>query len=189
VTRLKHSSYVIVRATALLLSLIPLGARSSQDARPLYELEEVQVLGTRLKLVELRAAIIETEDQFYGLLNQLLDDPEMRVMCNAGPPLGSHLHKRVCGPQFIATAKAEYARAWIQELTLQATATDTVRISGSFADPVSPGAAIGPNEIVFHRKVNALLESNSTLRDLATRRAMLAILLKAAQKARFKGQK
>jgi len=174
----------LVAALALLLPFTPLVARASQDARPLYELDEVQVLASRFELSELRKAIVETEDRFYDLLNHLLDDPEMRVRCEVGPPLGSHLHRRVCGPQFIATARAEYARALIQALVLQGSATDSFRVA--FVDPVSPGAAIGPNEMVFRREVDGLMKSNASLRDLAQRRAKLEILLKAAQKARFK---
>jgi hypothetical protein len=187
VSRLRPASQRIIRASAVLLSIAAQVASASQDARPLYELDEVQVLGSRLKLSEVRTAIVQTEDRFYALLNQLLDDPEMSVTCDVGPPLGTHLHKRICGPQFIATARAEFARVWIGEVALQNVLL--VPSYGSFTPPESPGAAIGHNEIVLQSKVVDLMKSNSDLRDLARRRAMLEILLKAAQKARWNGRK
>jgi hypothetical protein len=179
----RTSNRALATASILFLSTLPM-AHASQDTRRPEELEEVQVLGRRINISEVRTDIIKTEDRFYALLNQLLDDPEMHVTCDVGPPLGSHLHKRTCGPQFVSTANAEYTRAWIQGIALQALA-GSASLSGTPSAAVSPGAAIGPAEITFHRKVNELLESNSDLRDLATRRAKLEILLKAAQKARW----
>ncbi|HXC60145.1 MAG TPA: hypothetical protein VN645_12570 [Steroidobacteraceae bacterium] len=183
--RLKQLPRLGLAATALLLLQMQDAAFASVDPRPAYEMEEVQVLGARVKLKELRAEIVRTEDQFYTELNKLLDDPEMHVNCEVGPPLGTHLSKRVCRPQFVATANAAYAREMIQELTARSLATT----GGSFVEPVSPGIAVGSSEIVFRSKVIGLLKGSPTLRELAQRRAKLEVLLKAAQKAHFRGSK
>jgi len=182
VNRSRQVPRVILASISLLLFQSVDGAHASADVRATYETEEVRVLASRLKLDELRAAMVETEDQFYEQLNKLLDDPEMRVTCSVGPPLGTHIQHRACGPQFIATANATYARAMISELTSQGLMTG----GRSYADPPPPGASIGSSEIVFRRTVSGLVQNNPALRELAKRREKLQVLFKAAQKAHFK---
>ena len=166
------------------LALLPNLGWASANPRAPEDLEEVQIIASRHTPDELRAEIVKTEDAFYARLNELMDDPEMRVECRFEPPVGSHISRRVCAPQYIATANANYTRDMIQGLTLTA-----LTPGGVYFTAAAPGAAIAGNEVVFVRKVDELVTENPALRELAQRREKLEILLKAAQKARFKGNK
>lgn len=168
-------------AIALAFLHAPALASADADPRRPEEMAEVQVLASRLKLTELRAEIARTEDEFYRLLNTLMDDPEMEVTCETGPPLGTHIQRRVCGPQFVASANAAYGRDMIQGLSLAAS-------GGTYIPPVPPDLAIATHEGTFQRKVLGLVNGNAALRELAQRRQSLEVLYKAAQKARFKGR-
>lgn len=170
---------------ALLLSQSPGLARASADPRPPEDMEEVQIIAARLKLGELRAEIVKTEDDFFAHLNELMADPEMHVICRTGPAKGSHIHKRVCEPQFVETANANYIRDLMQNLA-SASLSVSGSAFGSIVQPVPPGIAISGNELTFRSKVVSLLKDDAALRDLAYRRESLEVLYKAAQKARFK---
>jgi hypothetical protein len=151
------------------------------DSRPVHEIEEVQIIASRYALADLRAELVKTEDAFYDQLNKLIEDPEMHVICTEEPPIGSRIHRRTCGPQYVATANANYTRELVQGLSLAASS-----LGGSYVNPTAPGVAIGGNEVVFFRKVSVLMSADQTLRDLAQRREKLEILVKAAERAKFK---
>lgn len=166
-------------AIALLLCQSSAFASASPDPRPPEDMEEVQILASRLKIDELRAEIVKTEDEFYDQFNKLIEDPEMRVICRVEPRIGSHINHRVCEAQFVATANADFAVGLLQGLA-------GASLGGTYFPPVSPGADIVSYEVEFHRRAVALMKESPALRQLAQRRDMLAVLLKAAQKARFK---
>jgi hypothetical protein len=155
-------------------------ASAATTPRPLEEMPEVQILASRVKPSELRAELIKAEDAFYAQFNQLVEDPELRVWCRTEPPIGSHIHRRVCEAQFVESARAVFAREMIQGL-------GDAALGGTYLFPAPPDSAIANTEVTFHREIERLIRDNASLRELAHRRAMLEVLLKAAQKARSRG--
>lgn len=73
---------------------------------PLQQLDEIMVYGKRL-----RDRIVEAENEFYKLYNQLNKDDDYDVNCallNLSADTGSRLNQRLCLPVFAAEAIAEY---------------------------------------------------------------------------------
>ena len=68
--------------------------------------EEITVIGQR-SLRSLRKEIVIAEDKFYNLYNSLNDDKDYDVVCKKMAPIGSHILKRTCLPNFVAQATAE----------------------------------------------------------------------------------
>lgn len=73
---------------------------------PLLELEEVLVHGKRLQ-----QRIIEAEDEFYKLFNEINTDDDYDTNCAQvplGADSGSRIDSRLCLPVFVANAVADY---------------------------------------------------------------------------------
>jgi hypothetical protein len=169
----------VCRSLAAISLLLPLSSFDAEgtEAHPPEDIEEVQVLASRIRLAELRTEIVKVEDDFYDRLNELLDDPEFRVGCSTEPSIGTRISRRKCGPQYVATSNANYAREIAQALALAA-------VGGTYSPPTPPGVSIAGNEVVLVRKVNDFIRSDVKLRSLAQRRASLEALLKETQRAR-----
>ncbi|MFO7325762.1 MAG: hypothetical protein DIU62_008610 [Pseudomonadota bacterium] len=78
----------------------------SASGEPLQELDEILVHGKRL-----RDRIVEAENEFYKLYNQINKDNDYDMNCtllNLSADTGSRLNQRVCLPVFAAEAIAEY---------------------------------------------------------------------------------
>jgi hypothetical protein len=73
------------------------------------ELDEVLVRGT--SLWKLRQEVVEAEERFYALYNQLNPNDDFDVECRTSAPLGTRIQKRSCKVAFVGTAEADYARA------------------------------------------------------------------------------
>ncbi len=85
----------------------PATAAPTTQAEVLEELDEIMVRGKRLKQV-----IIEAEDEFYALFNEVNQDEDYDTSCptlNVNPDRGVALNTRVCLPGFMATAMADWA--------------------------------------------------------------------------------
>jgi hypothetical protein len=83
------------------------------QAEALEELDEILVRGKRLKLV-----IVEAEDEFYALYNEVNKDSDYDTSCptlNIDPDQrGSRIGTRVCLPGFMADAMADWAVSKIE---------------------------------------------------------------------------
>jgi hypothetical protein len=75
------------------------------------ELDEIIVRGT--PLWKLRKAIVESEERFYALYNQLNDQDEFDVRCRQEAPLGTRLKRRICRIAFHEEAQAQFAQAML----------------------------------------------------------------------------
>jgi hypothetical protein len=76
------------------------------DDEPEMELDEILVHGKRLQ-----QRIIEAEDEFYKLYNQINKDDDYDTNCamlNLSADTGSRLNSRLCMPVFVANAVADY---------------------------------------------------------------------------------
>lgn len=117
----------VMKTAALVILLAAAGAVAAQEGQTgataavpapaaseeqLMELEEVVVHGERLV-----NRIINAENEFYKLYNELNKDDRYDVNCpylNLGADSGSQLSSRVCLPGFVATAIADYTAFKIQ---------------------------------------------------------------------------
>lgn len=96
-----------VAAPAAAATSVPASAAPATRAEVLEELDEILVRGKRLKQV-----IIEAEDEFYELFNEINEDEDYDTSCpslNINPERGGAITSRVCLPGFMATAMADWA--------------------------------------------------------------------------------
>ena len=112
---LRRSRYGLRAAVALLMGLA-LAGRLSAATEPASSstervLEEVVIEG--MAAWQLQQAILETEDRFFALYNELNKDRDYDVRCANEAPLGTRLKRRICRVQFFEDAEAAQARAFL----------------------------------------------------------------------------
>jgi hypothetical protein len=93
-------------------------AASPLTAGPGETMEEVEIIGSRAQLRELRAEIVRLEDKFYKLYNELNTKDEYDVHCNLEKPTGTLLSYRVCKPEFVENATSEEAKGFLGGYTV-----------------------------------------------------------------------
>lgn len=168
----------MIAFAAVLLSLPAMPVHSADAAAPGVTapaveeeevLDEVVVQGT--KLWKLREAVVDAEERFYSLYNELNKDKDFDVTCRMEAPLGTRLKKRGCHISFMEDAQAEYAQAMV---------------IGSFAPD--------PNQVWVERmaqyrdNARKLLTSHPELLKLAEVRARAEKKYNDERKKRFKGR-
>lgn len=94
-------------ATVLPAATVPQPGPGS--ALPEQELDEVFVRGT--PMWKLRQAILDAEEQFYALYNELNGEGDFDVHCRMEAPLGTRINRRVCRVAFFEEAEARFAQA------------------------------------------------------------------------------
>ncbi|MEO6078472.1 MAG: hypothetical protein ABIQ86_01655 [Steroidobacteraceae bacterium] len=139
-------------------------ANASADS----ELDEFVIEGK--KLSQLRKQIVEAEDRFYQLYNELNTDKDFDVNCETQAPLGTRITQRVCKPVFYAEAEAEYAQAMLR---------------GDYAPP--PELVALQRQAAYRAKALALINKNPELLRLLRRRDELERGYLKTRKERFKG--
>jgi hypothetical protein len=160
-------SWPLCGAFCLCLTLAP--AVASQPGSQVEELDEITIEGK--KLSQLRMAVIETEDRFYKLFNELNTNDDYDVQCANQAPTGSRITRRVCKPVFYANAEAEYAQALV---------------GGYYAPPATMVALQRTDE--YQQAMRELVERNPKLRRLLIERDRLERNYVKARKERFKGR-
>lgn len=73
------------------------------------ELDEVIVRGT--PMWRLRQAIVEAEERFYTLYNELNGQDDFDVNCRMEASLGTRIRKRICRVAFFEEAEARFAQS------------------------------------------------------------------------------
>lgn len=109
---LRVVQWALLPLTVLLLAATAAAATSPAvpaDAASASQLDEFVIQGK--KLYQLRKEIVEAEDRFYKLYNELNQDDDYDVHCSKQAQLGSRLTERVCKPEFYSEAETEYAAA------------------------------------------------------------------------------
>lgn len=152
-----------------------LPGRSTQKTQA--ELDEVSVEGRRL--FELRAAIVESQDRFYALYNDLNDQDEFDIVCGELLPTGTKLVRRACFPQVVHTATEEEALAiWF-----------AMFMGGAARPQVTPPNTVLAGKVQDYRKnMLKVLRRNPKLRALANESEDLQRKYDEAQKERMKGR-
>ena len=113
-------------------------APSAEVTAGLQELDEIMVRGKRLK-----QTIVEAEDEFFSLFNNLNKDDDYDTHCqqlNVDPE--SQIRSRVCMPGFVANAMAEWAASKLD-------CTDFSNFAG-MDGRISPGEADDDDDLKAH---------------------------------------
>lgn len=131
------------------------------------ELDEVVVQGTRLW--QMREAIVEAEERFYALYNELNTNDDFDLRCRQEAPLGTRLKKRICRVAFHEEAMTEQAQALLR---------------GGYAP--DPQMVLLQRNDEYRKNVQAVVNGNRRLRNLLRERARLEEKYKEEHRRRFK---
>lgn len=110
--------------------------------------EEIVVEGSRDR-INLKLQVDRAEDEFYAILNDLLEDPDQRVECRYERVIGSNIKERVC--------QTGYMR---KELST----AGTLSLYG--VDYMASGKLMEKNRQLRERTID-LLKNNAKLRNAA----------------------
>jgi hypothetical protein len=133
------------------------------------ELDEIEVTGTRLW--KMRQQIVEMEDRFFALYNELNTNDDFDVTCRVEAPLGTRLKKRNCKVAYVEEAEAEEGQAFVR---------------GEFA-PDSKLVAL-ERQAEYRAAAVKVINSDKRLRRLLEERIKLEESYEAERKRRFKGR-
>jgi hypothetical protein len=153
-----------------MLSICPAQSATSTatTSGPSSELPEVVVESKRLS--RMRQEIIQVENRFFALFNDLNTEDDFDVHCRHNTPTGTRIQQRVCLVQFYEEAQAEWARA---------------QLTGDYAPPAELVALErGPE---YRRRALAIINAHPELRRLVKERDALEKKFLATRKERFKG--
>ena len=97
-------------AILLLMMVLPLSVLAQDDQAGIITDEAIEALDEIIVLGEptlrlLREDVYRTEESFYELFNSLNEGKQFDVVCFYRKPVGSHISRRVCEPNFY---KSEY---------------------------------------------------------------------------------
>lgn len=78
-------------------------SQPGESERQELVLDEVLVRGTQLW--KLREQMVEVEDRFYALFNELSENRDFHVHCYIEPPIGRIIKERVCRVAYLENAQ------------------------------------------------------------------------------------
>jgi hypothetical protein len=158
---------ISLSAGAVLAAALPAPVAGADEA--LQELEEVEVTGTRLW--KMRQQMVELEDKFNALYNELNENDDFDVTCRMEAPLGTRLKKRNCKVAFFEEAEAEYAQAAMRgELVMD------------------PQLVAFQRQDEYRAAALKVINGDARLRRLIEQRIKLEKSYEAERKRRFKGR-
>lgn len=131
------------------------------------QLDEFVIQGK--KLYQLRKEMVEAEDRFYKLYNELNKDDDYDVHCAKQALPGSRITERVCKPDFYAEAEADFASAML---------------AGYYAPPPQQVALERGDE--YRARALAVINKYPELRRIVRQREDLERGYQKARKERFK---
>ncbi len=158
---------ILLCCPALLAAVAPpVPAGGSEE---LQELDEVEVTSTRLW--KMRAQIVELEEKFNALYNELNKNDDFDVVCRMQAPLGTRIRKRICKVAFYVKAEMDRAQAML---------------TGHFAP--DPQLVALERQAEYRAAAVAVINGDRRLRNLIEERIALEERYKAERKRRFKGR-
>ena len=119
----------------------------------------------------MRQQLVELEDRFYALYNELNENDDFDVTCRMEAPLGTRLRKRNCKVAYVEDAEAEQGQAFVR---------------GEFA----PDPQLIALERQTEYRVAALkvINNDKRLRRLIEERMKLEERYESERKRQFKGR-
>ena len=88
----------------------PLSALANEAAAP-NEIEEVIVYGEK-SVLKLKRALVRAEDNVFSVFNSLNPDWQYDIRCYREVPVGSHIPRRVCYPNYLKVLISDAAAVW-----------------------------------------------------------------------------
>ena len=101
---------VVVTTGVVLLLVLPVSGVCQSEPVLAEEtsgtMEEVIVLGSK-SLIKLKHEMYRDEEALYDLLNSFNTDDDFHTRCHKEAPIGSHIKRRDCRPNFVGRLIAE----------------------------------------------------------------------------------
>ena len=82
------------------------------ESDPTESIEEIVVYGEK-SLVRLRFEFYKAEEVVFDLFNSLNSDDEFDIHCYKEAPIGSHIKRRICKPNYVRELTAEATARWL----------------------------------------------------------------------------
>lgn len=136
------------------------------------DLDEVQVIGK--KLYQLQRELVQAQDHFYALYNQLNTKRDFNIHCALEAPTGTRIRQRICRIQFLEEVE-----------TAQAQALLGIAPSG----PTDPMLVWLLRQKEYRDNARALLLAHPELRNLAQQWQQAQTDYDTARKNRLKDKK
>ena len=144
---------------------------ASKEKADTVEVPEVIIKGHKEKLSRLEAEVVKAQDAFYDAFNQVNTVKEYETHCDTEMPVDSHIHRRVCNPEFVHRATQDEAMA---ALGLGVARPGSMVIIGKMP--------------AYHKYVRDLVHQNPKLRKALGLYYSLSQHYEAVRKERFKGK-
>ena len=142
------------------------------------ELAEVEVIGR--KLHQMQREVIEAEDRFYALYNELNQNRDFDIHCVVEARTGTKVRQRDCRIEFVQRAVTMQAQEFLYGGT---------SASPGFWRPVSdPGAEWFVRREEYRENARALLLAHPQLMERALKWRQLQAQYERARKQRMKGR-
>jgi len=156
-------------ALGLLFPAVRAAEPATDPATTTQPLEEVEVIGK--KLSKLRQEVIEAEERYYALYNELNTNDDYDVHCVLEAHIGTRIKSRVCKAVYVAKAQEDEAQAFLQ---------------GRVVAPASLVALTRQDD--FRKSAIAVIKANPKLFDLLRERNELEQKYERVRKERMKGR-
>ena len=144
---------------------------ASKEKADTVEVPEVIIKGHKEKLSQLEAEVIKAQDAFYDAFNRANTVKEYETRCDMEMPVGSHIRRRVCNPEFVHRATQDEAMA---ALGLGVARPGSMVIIGKMP--------------AYHKYVHDLVRQNPRLREKLGTYYALSQRYEAVRKEKFKGK-
>lgn len=134
------------------------------------QLDEVQVIGTRAQLDEMRKAINALEDRFYERYNDLNTDDDFDIHCEMEAKIGTRLKLRSCRALYQIAAFVEEGR---DAFEIRQNVQEQLRLGTP--RPMLPRSPPTPSTLEIQRRQE---EFRQNMREVAARDPHLVQILK-----------
>jgi hypothetical protein len=155
-------------ALGLLLPAVRAAEPANDPVTAARPLEEVEIIGK--KLYQLQREVIEAEERYYALYNELNTNDDYDVYCELRAPLGTKIKTRICTAAYIAKAQEAEAKAFLD---------------GETVAPTAQVALMRQDD--YRKSAIAVLKANPRLYQLLRERNELERKYERVRKERMKG--
>lgn len=119
ITTLFFGMVLLSSAPEVLSAEAEVEAANSSEEEKVEEIEKIEevvrsdireiIVNPTLTRQRLRQLEVEVENSFFERFNELNLEDEYDILCYRIKPIGSHISKRVCEPNFVYAARSENA--------------------------------------------------------------------------------
>jgi len=164
---------LILSSSMLFIISISLRVAIAQDSLPTddegqktqlpYEITVTPILQRR----DIRALIVQVEEDFIQRFNELNADDDYDVICSKSAATSSHISRRTCEPNFLISARAENAS--LAAFNLSRAVTDVALFQIYVMTPRSLRRSVSREYKTLQSKIEEFSKSDEELKSIATR--------------------